>query len=96
MMKRTGLKLSDLAGQMKRMPQVLLNVRVERKTPLAEIPSVQKDIDRVENELGDGGRVLVRYSGTEPLLRVMIEGPDPDRIHRFAEGIAETVRKELC
>jgi phosphoglucosamine mutase len=96
MMKRTGLKLSELAGQMKRMPQVLLNVRVERKMPLEEIPEVQKDVLRVEKELGDRGRVLVRYSGTEPLLRVMIEGPDSDRINRYAGEIAEKARKELC
>jgi phosphoglucosamine mutase len=96
MMKRTGLKMSELAGQMKRMPQVLLNVRVERKTPLEEVPEVYDHVKRVEQELGDSGRVLVRYSGTEPLLRIMIEGPDPDHIHRTAEEIAGTVRKALC
>jgi phosphoglucosamine mutase len=96
MIKRTGLKMSELAGQMKRMPQVLLNVRVERKTPLHEAPEVYDHVKRVEQELGDGGRVLVRYSGTEPLLRIMIEGPDSDHIHRTAEEIAETVRKVLC
>ncbi len=96
MVKRKGLKISDLARQMRRLPQVLLNVKVERKTPLEDLPTVLKDVDRVESELGDGGRVLVRYSGTEPLLRVMIEGPDPDRTQRYAEEIAETARKELC
>ncbi len=96
MMKRTGLKLSELAGQMKRMPQVLLNVQVERKTPLEELPRVQEDVLRVENELGDSGRVLVRYSGTESLLRIMIEGPESDRINRYAGEIAEKARKELC
>ncbi len=96
MMKRTGLKISELAGQMKRMPQVLLNVQVERKTPLEELPRVQEDVQRVENELGDSGRVLVRYSGTESLLRIMIEGPESDRINRYAGEIAEKARKELC
>jgi phosphoglucosamine mutase len=96
MMKRTGLRVSELAGQMKRMPQVLLNVRVERKTPLEEVPEVYDHVQRVEQELGDSGRVLVRYSGTEPLLRIMIEGPDPDHIHRTAEEIAGTARKTLC
>jgi phosphoglucosamine mutase len=95
-MKRTGLSLSDLAGQMKRMPQVLLNVKVERKTPLQEIVAVEEHVRRVESALGESGRVLVRYSGTEPLLRIMIEGPDPEFIRRTAEEIAETVRKELC
>jgi phosphoglucosamine mutase len=95
-MRRTGLKVSELAGQMKRLPQVLLNVQVERKVPLEELPSVQENVLRVENELGDSGRVLVRYSGTEPLLRIMIEGPDSDRINRYAGEIAEKARKELC
>jgi len=96
MIKRTGLTMSELSGQMKRMPQVLLNVQVERKTPLHEVPDVEDHVKRVEQELGDSGRVLVRYSGTEPLLRIMIEGPDPDHIHRTAEEIAETARKVLC
>jgi len=95
-MKRTGLKISELAGQMKRLPQVLLNVQVERKAPLEELPGVQEEVQRVENELGDSGRVLVRYSGTEPLLRVMIEGPESDLIDRYAGEIAEKARKELC
>ena len=95
-MKRTGLRISELAGQMKRFPQVLLNVQVERKAPLEELPGVQEEVERVENELGDSGRVLVRYSGTEPLLRVMIEGPDHGLIDRFAGEIAEKARKALC
>ena len=96
MMKRTGLRISELAGQMKRMPQVLLNVQVERKKPLEEIPGVEERVRRVEEDLGDSGRVLLRYSGTEPLLRIMIEGPDFSQINRYAEEIAETVRKGLC
>ena len=96
MIKRTGLTMSELSGQMKRMPQVLLNVQVERKTPLHEVPDVEDHVKRVEQELGDSGRVLVRYSGTEPLLRIMIEGPDPDHINRTAEEIAKTVREALC
>jgi len=96
MIKRTGLTMSELSGQMKRMPQVLLKVQMERKTPLHEVPDVEDHVKRVEQELGDSGRVLVRYSGTEPLLRIMIEGPDPDHIHRTAEEIAETARKVLC
>jgi phosphoglucosamine mutase len=95
-MKRTGRKLSDLAGQMKRMPQVLLNLRVERKMPLEEIPGMHEEVARVERALGDSGRVLVRYSGTEPLLRIMIEGPDGDQINRYAGEIAGKARKELC
>lgn len=96
MMKRTGLKLSELAAQMKRMPQVLLNVKVERKTPLEDLPGVSERVRRVEEKLGDTGRVLVRYSGTEPLLRIMIEGPDPELIHRYAGEISESVSREIC
>jgi phosphoglucosamine mutase len=95
-MKRTGLKLSDLAGRMQRMPQVLLNVTVAKKAPIEEIPALQKEIERVESQLGHSGRVLVRYSGTEPLLRVMIEGPDADQINRYAGEIADQARRELC
>lgn len=96
MMKRTGLRLSELAGQMKRMPQVLLNVQVAKKTVLEEIPGVQEEIKRVESSLGEAGRVLVRYSGTEPLLRIMIEGPDAKQINLYAAEIAERARKALC
>ena len=88
-----GRKLSELAGVMTRTPQVLVNVRVAAKRPLSELPAVQKLIATVEDELGDEGRVLVRYSGTETKARVMIEGPDEAAIRARAEQIgAELVR----
>jgi phosphoglucosamine mutase len=93
-MKQTGLRLSQLASQIRLMPQLLLNVKVRKKTALEEINGLQEQIRQVEEELGEKGRVLVRYSGTEPLLRIMLEGPDGDRIRTLAEELAQRVRKE--
>ncbi|MCK5914488.1 MAG: phosphoglucosamine mutase, partial [Desulfuromusa sp.] len=92
---RSGKKLSELAQVMTSLPQVLVNVRVRKKTNLKEIPAIKEIIDTVEAELGERGRVLVRYSGTEALLRVMIEGEDQGRIETLAEQVAATVREHL-
>jgi phosphoglucosamine mutase len=90
-MVREGRPLSELASVMTRTPQVLVNVKVGTKRPLAELPDVQGLIRRVEADLGDEGRVLVRYSGTEPKVRVMIEGPDQARIEVQANEIASAL-----
>ncbi len=87
--------LSDLAGCFRQSPQLLLNVRVAKKPALASLKGVRKAIRRVEAELGDLGRVLVRYSGTEPLLRVMVEGPDRRCTRQAAETIAIEVEREI-
>jgi phosphoglucosamine mutase len=87
-MKREGRPLSELANVMTRTPQVLVNTPVDRKIPIEQLPDVQKLIANVERELGDDGRVLVRYSGTECKARVMIEGLDQSRIQTWAEEIA--------
>lgn len=92
---RSGKPLSELAQVMTSLPQVLINVRVREKCDLREIPEIRKVIEAVEAELGENGRVLIRYSGTEPLLRVMIEGQDQQSIERQAEEIAELVRQQL-
>lgn len=81
--------LSELASIMKQYPQVLLSVKVARRLPLVELATVQSLITRIESELGSDGRVLVRYSGTEPKARVMIEGPEASLIERYAQEIAE-------
>ncbi|RPJ71854.1 MAG: phosphoglucosamine mutase [Acidobacteria bacterium] len=94
-MAATGRDLSDLAGQLTTFPQVLLNVRVKTKPDLAEMPRVASAVREVERRLGDSGRVLVRYSGTEPLLRVMLEGPDQRLIQEWAELIADSVRQHI-
>jgi len=83
--------LSDLAGVMTSVPQVLKNVRVRERVPMARMPAVQQVIAGVERELGGDGRVLVRYSGTEPKLRVMVEGDDHDRITAMATRVCEAV-----
>ena len=91
----SGEPLSALAGCFTRAPQVLLGVRVSRKPPLAELPAVADAVAAVTEELGDAGRVNVRYSGTEPLARVMVEGPDRARTRRSAERIAGAIEKEI-
>ena len=83
-----GKPLSELARVMTRTPQVLVNIVVERKVPLDQLPAVGKLIAEVESALGSDGRVLVRYSGTETKARVMIEGPDEGRIKAWADDIA--------
>jgi len=88
-----GQKLSQAAFA--KFPQVLLNVRVARKPPLDEAPGIQAALRAAEAELGADGRILVRYSGTETLCRVMVEGPRDDLVHRIAGRVADIVKKEL-
>jgi phosphoglucosamine mutase len=94
-MAETNRELADLAAELVTFPQTLVNVRVREKTPVADVPDIQAAIDRVEAALGNRGRVLVRYSGTEPLLRIMIEGEDQASVQAWAEEIADAVRKNL-
>jgi phosphoglucosamine mutase len=91
----TGRPLSALARDLTVYPQVLLNVRVREKTDLSDVPAVAAAIARVEARVAGHGRLLVRYSGTEPLLRVMLEGRDESEIRGWAQEIVDTVRKEL-
>lgn len=94
-MKKTGKSLSELASCMTTLPQVLLNVKVKKKRDLGEFPAVSAMISKAENDLLDKGRVLVRFSGTEPLARVMIEGEDKQRITVMAQEIAESIERAL-
>lgn len=87
--------LSELAGAYRPFPQVLLNVNVARKPSLAEIPSIARVRHQFETELGEDGRILLRYSGTEPLARVMVEGPDADRIREQAQTLADLIAAEI-
>jgi phosphoglucosamine mutase len=89
----TGRELDELASDLTRYPQVLLNLRVERKVDLQSIPPVASVLASVESRLAGDGRLLVRYSGTEPLLRVMLEGQDEAQIRRWGEEILEAVRQ---
>ncbi|MDP9171105.1 MAG: phosphoglucosamine mutase [Acidobacteriota bacterium] len=90
-----GATLDELAADLKAFPQVLVNVRVKERRPLEELPRVSAEIRACEAALNGSGRVLVRFSGTEPLLRVMIEGPDQTHIEGLAERIAGVIRSEV-
>ncbi len=95
LMKRTGLPLSELARCMTAVPQVLLSIRVKQKRDLAQVPELQRAIQESQAKLNGAGRVLVRYSGTEPLLRIMVEGEPASLIQSVAEYLAGTVRTHL-
>ncbi len=95
LMAETGRELSDLASELVSYPQVLVNVSVREKTDLNAVPAVAAAIRDVESKLHGEGRLLVRYSGTEPLLRVMIEGRDQQAIQQWASQIAGTVKEHL-
>ena len=91
----TGRELKDLASELVTYPQVLVNVRVRERKDLFTVPPVADALKRVEQRLAGTGRLLVRYSGTEPLLRVMIEGEDQATVQGWAEEIADAVRTTL-
>jgi phosphoglucosamine mutase len=94
-MAATGRELADLASQLTAYPQVLLNLRVQQKVDLKTIPAVAAVIDSVEQRLAGHGRLLVRYSGTEPLLRVMLEGRDREEIRRWGQEVIDAVKLHL-
>jgi phosphoglucosamine mutase len=90
----SGRRLSELSG-LERLPQILLNVPVGRRRAFVELPQVRRTVTAAEDQLGDRGRVVLRYSGTEPLARVMLEGEDEAEITALAEAIAEALRQAL-
>jgi phosphoglucosamine mutase len=94
-MAATRRALADLASEMTAYPQVLLNLRVQQRVDLASIPAVAAVMASVESRLAGHGRLLVRYSGTEPLLRVMLEGKDEAEIRRWGQEIIDAVREHL-
>ena len=91
----TGRTLADLSADLTTYPQVLLNVRVREKVALQGVPAVADAIARVESRVAGQGRLLVRYSGTEPLLRVMLEGQQQDEIRSWAQEIVDVVKEHL-
>ena len=95
-MVETGRELSDLAAELVLCPQTLMNVRVRERVDLESVPTVADAMARVRAALGDSGRLLVRYSGTEPLLRIMIEGQEQASVQAMAEEIADAVRTTLA
>ena len=92
-MQKTGKSLAELASVMTALPQVLVNVRVCERRAINEMPEVCKLVENIESRLGDAGRVLIRYSGTEPLMRIMLEGQDQDEITAMANEIAQLVQR---
>jgi phosphoglucosamine mutase len=92
---RSGKTLGELIADLKNFPQVILNVKVREKVPLDSLPAVQQRIAAAEEELRDSGRVVIRYSGTEALARVMIEAESEEAMTRHAEAIAGAIRAEL-
>jgi phosphoglucosamine mutase len=92
---RTGKSIGELTADLKVFPQVIVNVKVREKKPLDAIPAVVDAIRAAESELADTGRVVIRYSGTEPLARVMIEAESEEAMRRHAEMIAAAIRSEL-
>jgi phosphoglucosamine mutase len=90
-MVQTGSSLAELASAMKTLPQVLINVTVADKDTAASAPAVQSAVGQAEAELGDTGRILLRPSGTEPMIRVMVEAPEKDLAQRVATRVAEAV-----
>jgi len=94
-MKQTGKPLSELAACMKTYPQILVNVKVKERRDLESIPEVAKRMAELEKKLDGKGRLLVRYSGTEPKVRVMIEGEDQNEIKVLAEDLAGIIKEKL-
>lgn len=95
MMKQKGKPLSELAGLMTKYPQILKNVAVQTKSGWEDNTLIQAAISSGEAELGEEGRILVRPSGTEPLIRVMAEGPDQEELQRIVDDIADVVEREM-
>lgn len=94
---REDRPVSELAeASMQRVPQILVNARLTERRPLAEMPKTMKSVKAVEKKLGAKGRVVIRWSGTEPKLRVMVEGDDEKKIETFANEILDTAKKELA
>jgi phosphoglucosamine mutase len=94
-LQESGKSMAELTAGFAQYPQVLLNVRVREKTNFSDMPAVQEVVGQVESKLAQKGRLLLRYSGTEPLARVMIEGEKQDEINSYAQQIADAIKKEI-
>jgi phosphoglucosamine mutase len=94
-MARSGKSLAELIGDLKVFPQVILNITVREKKPFTEIPEVQSAIDAADRELNGNGRVVVRYSGTESLARVMVEAESEEKMRAIAQKIAGAIKDAL-
>jgi phosphoglucosamine mutase len=92
---RTGKPLAELVGDLKVFPQTIQNVRVREKTPFVQVPEIQRAIDAAQSELDGNGRVVVRYSGTEALARVMVEAESEDKMRALTHNIASAIKNAL-
>jgi phosphoglucosamine mutase len=95
-MERTGRSLKDLVAGMTQFPQTMLSVTVADQVDPHSQPEIRQAITDVEGKLGDRGRVVLRASGTEPVIRVMVEGEDRDTVAKLAEHLADSVRTSLA
>jgi phosphoglucosamine mutase len=93
-MVRENKPLSELASVMQRLPQVLVSVTLPERKPLDQMPRLRQLSSKIESKLGDRGRVLIRWSGTEPKLRVMLEGPSHDQLQKDAERLIESAKQD--
>ena len=89
------MSLEELSSDMELFPQTLVNIRVKDRRKLEDLASVQDAILLAEKALDGGGRVLVRFSGTEPLARVMVEGRDPALVEKYSQSIAKAIEQEF-
>ena len=94
-LKESGKSLAQSTEGFQTYPQILLNVRVREKRPFGDLPGVQDAVGEVEQELANKGRLLLRYSGTEPLARVMIEGENQHQIETYAHRIGAAIKQEI-
>jgi phosphoglucosamine mutase len=94
-MTESGKALHELIDGFQTFPQILVNVAVNERRPFAEVPAIQNAAREIEAMLGLRGRLLLRYSGTEPLARVMIEGESQNEIEKYAAELASVIQKEL-
>jgi len=95
-MEETGKKLSELAKCMKKLPQIIVNVDVKKRIDFETMPNVIEKINKAKKKLKDIGRVIVRYSGTQNVARIMVEGDNEKEINKYAKEIADEIRKEAC
>ena len=94
-MVKNNKRLSELGALMTKYPQILLNVRVKDKYGWEDNEAIKEVIKKYQDELGDNGQILVRASGTEPLIRIMAEGPVQERLENIVGAIGEVVTREL-
>jgi phosphoglucosamine mutase len=94
-MRHSGKNLYELKSGMKKYPQVLINIKTNKKVNLDDNATIQKAVKSVEQNLADKGRVLLRASGTEPLIRVMVEGENGDIVNNYAQQLADDVKKAI-